>query len=224
MQLWRKDMILYCGKKSCGSLRRFCFPGWEPQRRMEYSGIYLQLGHMMNSRCGNPWVKTLAAIQGEAQPHCPHYKQQTVAMMKRDDSFYVRLSLMSNGPIITADCKQEKTLHTDMGLVLEWVFVVVWKTAGSCVCCMCVCEKCVPSPVAAPLPLLLKACVVVSSRVESKGAWAHARRCSCMPCTNLQRSYYRPCHLSQTCLLSSFNHHKTHLDWREKTLQVFKCQ
>ncbi len=40
-------------------------------------------------------------------------------MMKRDDSFYVRPSLMSNGPIITGECKQEKTLHTDMGLVLE---------------------------------------------------------------------------------------------------------
>lgn len=67
---------------------------------------------------------------GEAQPHCVHYTQQTTVMMKRDDSFYVRPSLMSNGSIIT-ECKQEKTLHTDMGLVLEQVFVVVLKAAGS---------------------------------------------------------------------------------------------
>lgn len=55
-------------------------------------------------------------------------------MMKREDSFYVNPSLMSNGPIITGECKQEKTRHADMGLVLEEVFVVVLETAGSCVC------------------------------------------------------------------------------------------
>lgn len=55
-------------------------------------------------------------------------------MMKREDSFYVNPSLMSNGPIITGECKQEKTLHTDMGLVLEEVFVVALETTGSCVC------------------------------------------------------------------------------------------
>lgn len=90
-----------------------------------------------------------------------------------DDSFYVRPSLMSNGPIITGECKQEKTLHTDMGLVLEQVFVVVWKTAGSCVS--------VPSLVA----VLFFSFPVASPSVDSKWITAHDRRCPCKPCKNL---------------------------------------
>lgn len=96
------------------------------------AGICLQSGHVRDDRCGNP--------RARGSPDALSSLWATeLWWWSNDDSFYVRHSLMSNGPIITGECKQEKTLHTDMGLVLEQVFVVVSKTAGSCVCFMCVC-------------------------------------------------------------------------------------
>lgn len=53
--------------------------------------------------------------EGKTGPHRAHYEKQAGAMMKREDCFHVEPSLMSNGPIITGECKQEKTLHTDTG-------------------------------------------------------------------------------------------------------------
>lgn len=101
--------------------------------------------------------------------HCPHYRQQPAVTMKHDDSFYVTPSLMSNGAIITGECKQEKTLHTGMGLVPEFVFVVVLKTTGSCLCFYVFLWKCVPSLVAALYSIALD-----SKRIEHMIAGVHA--------------------------------------------------
>lgn len=85
-------------------------------------------------------------------------------------------SLMSNDPIITRECKQEKTLHTDMGLILDYMFVVVLQTTGSFVCFMWVCAvsgSCTSSNDVNALG------GVVSAGVKSKPVKAHNRRFSC---------------------------------------------
>lgn len=93
--------------------------------------------------------------EGKTGPHRAHYEKQAGAMMKREDRFHVEPSLMSNGPIITGECKQEKTLHTDTGWVMH-----------SVVCCgLCGNQRimCVPSLVAALPPTL----------------WSHICCCCC---------------------------------------------
>lgn len=60
----------------------------------ENSEIYLQSG------CEGQPLWESGARRGKAQLRCPHYRPQTVMMKKRDDSFHVRPSFMSNGPMI----------------------------------------------------------------------------------------------------------------------------